>query len=234
MRIIIGILVVLVVFTIGVCTYGYFNAATILSNIMSKKLQVPVAISSVHFGDAEFSLYELQIANPKKAKMPTALKAKTIDVKAPYLDYFKNPIVIDEIHIDQIYVNIELYNKDQSEGNWQTILGQMHEDHGGFFSIQRESVIKTLLLTNIYIDLILSDGKLHRLSPIERLEFHDVTSEKGIPMHEISEIIVQKMMHSIFLEKGLQTIIEAPANIIKGLFPFFGSSQKSLPNPQEP
>lgn len=222
MRKVLVILFFLIVVVIGVGYLAYDNAATILSKIISHKTRVAVTMDSIDFKREEFTIHNLQMANPKGTRLPTALRVQTIDVKAPYKHYFKNPIEIDEIHLDSLYVNIQIYNKDQTEGNWQTIMGNVAHDNKSPLSVEREAIIKRLLLTNIRIDLILSDGKLHQLSPIEKIEFQDITSEKGIPTQEIAEIIVQKMMHSIFLKQGLKTIIEAPVNVIKGFFPFFG------------
>lgn len=221
------ILLSLIVIATGIGYLAWSNSTHILSFILSKKIQVPVTVESLDFEKDFFSILQLQVSNPKGARLPTALKVETIDVKAPYKNYIENPIVIEEIHLDNLYLNIQIYDKDQTTGNWHTLLANIQEDHSHLLSIEREALIKKLLLTNIRIDLILSDGKLHELSPIKKIEFDNVTTEKGIPIQEISEIIVQKMMHSIFLQKGLKTIIEAPVNIIKGIFPFFGdASQK--------
>lgn len=119
-----------------------------------------------------------------------------------------------------LYVNIQIYTKDQTKGNWQTISANVAVDHKSLLSVERQAIIKKLILNNIQIDLILADGTMRSLSPIPRLEFDNITSEKGIPTEEIAEIIIQKMMQSIFLEKGLKLIIDAPVDVIKGVFPF--------------
>lgn len=180
----------------------------------------PVSIKDVIWKKDSFTIDDIMIANPKPARLPAAMRVKSIKVDAPYKQYFEDPILINQIHLDSVYVNIQIYNKDQTEGNWQTLMGNMTVDHKSPLSVERSALIKKLILTNIQIDLILSDGKLHHLSPIERLEFENISSDKGIPTQEISEIIVQKMMQSIFLQKGLKSIIEAPVDIIKGVIPF--------------
>lgn len=180
----------------------------------------PVSIKDVIWEKDSFTIDDIMIANPKPARLPAAMRVKSVKVDAPYKQYFEDPILINQIHLDNVYVNIQIYNKDQTEGNWQTLMGNMAVDYKSPLSIERSALIKKLILTNIQIDLILSDGKLHHLSPIERLEFDNISSDKGIPTQEISEIIVQKMMQSIFLKKGLKSIIEAPVDIIKGVIPF--------------
>lgn len=214
--ILLGILIIL-----GGTTYlAYANSPLILSHIISHKTQLPVTIQKIDFHKGSFTIHDFQLANPKEARLPTALRTETIKVDAPYHQYFQDPIIIDQIHVDHSYLNIQIHDKEQTKGNWHTIIGNMTEDHNSPLSIERPALIKKLILTNIKIDLILADGKIHHLSPIARLEFDHVSSDKGIPTQEISEIIVQKMMGQIFLEKGLKAIIEAPVNIIKGVIPF--------------
>jgi len=227
MRKLFGIFFFLIIIVIGLGTLAYFNSAYLLATIISHKTHVPVSIESLDFYKREFTIRDLQMANPKKARLPTALKVETIDVKAPYKHYLKNPIVIDEIHLNNMYINIQIYDKAQTKGNWHTIIDNIQIENKSPLSVEREAIIKRLLLTNIRIDLILSNGELHHLSPIEKIEFKDITTEKGIPIQEISEIIVQKMMQSIFLEKGLKAIIEAPVDIIRGIFPFFGHNMEA-------
>lgn len=220
MKKLIGILLAIIII-LGVGGYiAYANASLILAQIISHKTKVPVTIQKVEFSKESFEIRELQMANPKEARLPTALKIETIKIDSPYRQYFEDPILIDQILVNDVYVNIQIYDKAQTKGNWHTIMNHMAEDHNSPLSVERPAVIKKLILTNIKIDLILSDGSMHHLSPIERLEFDNIDSDKGIPIQEISEIIVQKMMDSIFLQKGLKAIIEAPVDIIKGVLPF--------------
>lgn len=214
--ILLGILILL-----GAASYlAYANSNLILAHIISRKTHLPVTIKKISYHKNAFVIHDLQLANPKGTRLPTALKTETIQVDAPHRQYLEDPIVINQIHVNHSYVNIQVYNKAQTEGNWHTIINNMSEDHNSPLSVERPSVIKKLILTNIQIDLILADGSIRHLTPIERIEFDNVNSERGIPIEEISEIIVQKMMGQIFIEKGLKTIIQAPVNIIKGVIPF--------------
>ncbi len=220
MKKLIGILAGIIIILIAAGYIAYANSALILGEIISHKTKVPVTIQNIEFRRESFTIQELHMENPKEARLPTALKVETINVHAPYHQYIEDPIVIDQINVNNSYVNIQLYTKDQTKGNWQTVMNNMAEDHNSLLSIERPALIRKLILTNIQIDLILADGSMHKLSPIDRLEFDNINSDKGIPIQEISEIIVEKMMQSIFLEKGLKAIIEVPADIIKGVFPF--------------
>jgi len=160
------------------------------------------------------------IANPKKAQLPTALQIEKIEVSAPHFNYLKDPIMIDEIELSTIYVNIQLYDKTKTNGNWQTLMNNMESDKSHLLSIEKKTIIKKLILKNIEVTVILHDGKVHHLSPIKELIFENVTSDEGIPLNEVSEIIAKKMLQSILLDKAFKTFVETPIKLFKGAIPF--------------
>lgn len=218
-----GIAIFFIFILVGVCFYGYFNRTKIASYILTRTFQVHSSIASIdlNFKDANSTIHHLKIDNPKEAKEPTALKIEKIKTKVSYFNYFKNPIDIDEIHVDNIYVNIEIYNKERTESNWNTLLSSMTIDHEEDSLIQRTVKIKTLLFTNIHIHIILSDGKSYDLESIKYLEFRNVSSEKGFPIHELTEVITKKLIEAIFKSAGISLIYKVPKAIIKGIVPFF-------------
>jgi hypothetical protein len=224
MRKLFGILISLLLLLVGMGVFTYFNAPHLLSSIIEEEVGFPTKIQAVDFEKNQITIRSLEIANPKKARLPTALKILSTEIKAPYKQYIKNPMIIDEIHLSDIYMNIQVYNKDQTEGNWQTIIGNVQKDRKSFISFEKATLIKRLLLTNIQIELILANGRQYKIPPIEKIEITNISTEKGMPAHEITEIIVQKMTHAIFLQEGIKNLIETPVNIIKGVFPFLKRS----------
>lgn len=198
----------------------YSNSDLILAKIISNKTLTPVTITHIDFHRNSFTIRDLAISNPKDAYIPTAFKAETVVVDASYNQYFKSAIVIDKIEINDIYLNIEFYTEDKMKGNWQGLIENMKASHQDSKKGKRQAIIKKLILNNVQVNLILSDGKMHRLSPIDRIEFQDVTSEEGIQIEEISEMIARKMVYSILKEERLNLIIEIPLKVIKKILPF--------------
>lgn len=217
-----AIILILLFILTGILFYGYFNRVKISSYLLTQAFRVHSSISSIDLNvkNSNCTFHHLEVQNPKPAKKPTALKAEKITIKAPYINYLKNPINIDEIHLDNLFINIEIYNKSYSKGNWQTLLSNLNKDHEGSFSIDRSAKIKTLLFTNIHIHIVLSNGKSYDLAPIKRLEFENISSEKGFPIYEVTEIITQRLVEAIFKNAGITLVLKAPKTIIKGLLPF--------------
>ena len=191
---------------IGLLYLAYTISPFLLEKILSHKTHTPVTIQKIEIKKGLFSLSQLEVKNPKDTERPIALKIEKISVQAPFSQYLHNPIVIDQIHLDNVYVNIQIYNKEQTEGNWETLIHNMGTSGANPIAIERGAIVKKLILTNVQLDLILADGKTHNLSPINRLEFDNIQSEEGISSEEISNIIAKKVMHSIFVENGLQNL----------------------------
>ena len=96
-----------------------------MAKTISNATETPVKIESVKLEKNKIVISNLEIQNPKEAQSLEALKAKTISIDSPYIRYLKNPINIDKIQIDNLYINIQIYNKDQNTGNWHTIIKNM-------------------------------------------------------------------------------------------------------------
>ena len=198
---------------------AYINSALIFAQRISRATQTPVTIKAIDYHRKAFTIQNLVVGNPKEAYIPTAFRAEVVEVDSSYREFLKNPVIIDQIKMDNVYIDIEFYTEDKMEGNWQALIDNMEMTHE-ISKNQRQALIKKLILTNVHVTLILSDGKIHRLSPISQLEFDDITSEEGIPLKEISEIIARKMVYSILREEGLNLIVKVPIKVIKKIFPF--------------
>lgn len=231
----IGVVLFLLVIAVGAAFIMYPRLPSYLSKTLSEKFQVPVKIESIDLSWNKFVIKDIDISNPKESKLPTALKVQTTTMKAPPLNYLKENIIIDEIRLDNIYASIEFYNSKNTEGNWTVLIDNLDQNNSFGASERGESskdnegrtvLIKKLIMTNITIDLIRYGKNPTRLSPIRRIELDNISSEKGFPTEEITEIIIQKMMEQIFSIQGLsnmfQSIIETPArtagDILKGIF----------------
>ncbi len=221
---------------------GYYvkdHANVLLAKMISKKMRVPVSIEEVAISKDKIYIKNLEIKNPEEAQLKTALRVNEIKIQASWFNYFKSPIVLDEIQLHNIYVSIEFYNKDKTKGNWVTLMNNLNKENFSYFSLQRTALIRQLILTDISIDLLLASGSVNKLSPISQLEFHNISSEKGIPTQEITEIIIQKMMEQIFIIKGIKAIfIDIPRDVVETIFApfkflFDPSSKKKSSAPQE-
>lgn len=199
-------------------------AANYLSRTLSNSLQVPVTVQKVDFTSDSFIIENLRIANPARSTLQTAAQFRSAEFTTPYTNYLKSDILINDITIDDLYMSIEFYNKKRTRGNWTTLISNLKSDEPKEEKSGRTVFIKLLTINNIVIDLVFPGKSPIRLDPIHRIEFRNLSSEKGIPIKEITEIITQQLMKQISVLKGLQNMIDgifrAPSQAVEQLFPF--------------
>jgi uncharacterized protein involved in outer membrane biogenesis len=179
----------------------------IISSKLSEKMGVNVAIGDMRFGWNDIDIHNVEVGNPRGYFLPKAFTAKIISMFTPLPNYLDNPIVIDRIEINNVYVGIELDSKGSKKGNWTAILGnlQANQSTGKGKSV----LIKKLILTNIDIDLAYTkEHQVNHLDRIKKLEFDNVSSEKGIPYEQISSIIFNQMLKKIFTIENITDMLQ--------------------------
>jgi uncharacterized protein involved in outer membrane biogenesis len=204
-----GIIIVIVVILVILVFLGWSRIPDILAHHLSKEMKVLVEIEDVKLSMRSIDIEKLEIGNPSGYVLPKAFSANTININAPLRNYLDQEIIIDQILIDKVYLGLEFDSPRAKRGNWTTIMGNMKASQkpGGK---GKQALIRSLILTNISIDLAFKTegGRIRRLAPIKRLEFKDVSTEKGIPTEQISNIILSEMLRSIFRLENLQNMLE--------------------------
>ncbi len=222
---IIGLFILVVVVGVLVIFFGWSRVPDILASRLSDKLKVQVSIDDIHLTSHTIDIQKLEIGNPRKYTLPRAFSAEQILLSAPLTNYLRDHVIIDHLELDNIYLGLEFDSFGNKNGNWTVLMANLNEssEHS---SKQKSVLIKTLILTNIDITLAYRDGSRapNKLKRIKRLEFHDVTSDKGIPTEEITRIIMREMLKSVFTLENLGNMVEG----------FLESPQKGIENVLKP
>lgn len=209
-------LIVAIILVIGLFM-GWSRMPDIIASNLSKKLQVSVEIDDIFVRPGRIEIDKLELGSPAGYKLPRSLSVKQIKVEAPLLHYFDQNIVIDEIVLDTVYIGIEFDAQGSKQGNWTQILQNYKDATGdagtgknkGKDDSGKSVLIKRLVIKTISVDLAFKDsGKVKHLDPIDRIEFTNVTSEGGIPTDQITRLVMQQMLNSIFSKENIQTMIE--------------------------
>ncbi len=229
-----GLVVVLILIAIIAVSIGWSRIPDMLASRLSEKMKVHVEIDDLNIAMQALNFQKVEIGNPAGSVLPKAFSAEQILVMAPLTHYLHKEIVIDEIDLDTIYVGLEFESTSNPKGNWTTIIQNLQSSGGGSSSSKSKSeggrsvLIKKLVLTNISVELLYRQkGKApKKLAPIKRLEFTNVSSEHGIPSAQITQVILQQMLKSVFSIEGLQDMLQdvlQPQNTLDSLLkPFKG------------
>ncbi len=241
-RIVLGIFAIIVLAIIAAvvtAVLSWSRIPDIISSKLSEKMKVHVEIDDMHIGWKAIDVQKVEIGNPSGSILPKAFSADQILIQAPLMDYLKDDIVIDYIEIDNVYLGLEFESKSSHKGNWNTIMNNMQ---GGKKAGKAEEpgktvLIRKLVLTNISVALVYRQGggPVKNLPPIKRLEFDNLSSEKGIPYEKISKIIFEQMLKSVFSLEGLQNMLQdylnpKPQDALQNLLQPFKGLLNSAPS----
>lgn len=201
----------------------------ILSNTLSKKMQVPVSVASLSASWGQIAVHGIQVNNPPKSILAHALTCKQISVDTPFARYFQDAIVIDEIHLKDIYLGLEFNSATTTDGNWTIIMDRIKEREKRSPSPKagtRSLLIKKLILTNTDVDVVYrkEGGKIQRLPSIPYMEITNISSEGGLPMDQIMNSVLGEMLKEVFIKQNLKdmlkTLIEQNDTLNQFLSPF--------------
>ncbi|MDX8431492.1 MAG: hypothetical protein SNF33_06825 [Candidatus Algichlamydia australiensis] len=218
-KIICFLAIVLVVGFAAFLGHFYFHRAEILANYLSEKLGVHTTIKSIDLHWDSFTINQLVVHNPKGYKMDKAMEVGKITFDAPLINYFKKDIDIQRIAFENIWAGIEFNDKDNSQGNWTQIVQNVDSNFSTTnpieevvdktsFRYNRTVLIELLGLYNVNVDILLSGERNPRkLNPIPKMEFQNVGTEKGLPIEEITEVIIKKLLEQITLMEGVTNMV---------------------------
>ena len=182
---------------------AWANKANIAAHFLSRQLHVPVTILSLEITKSEADINKLWVGNPTRSKTPTSFTADSIAIHSTLDQVIGDRLIIDEIDIANIYIGLEYY--DDKETNWNYILesSKKNRKHKG-----KDYLIRTLILTNLTVVATQADGTVKRYPTIQRMEFHNISSETGFPIEEIEKAIFDLMMKDLFKKLNIQDLLK--------------------------
>ena len=198
-----------------------------LSSYLTAKLRVPVSIQHISVWPSSASLYNFRIKNPDGFKAEYALTAESTEIDYQLSQLFGNPLVIDQILIDNIFLGIECSDGSCSENNWTAIGERMPKEKSN-----QEVIIHKLVLTNLTAEIsglqALGGKKLTRR--VERLEFDEIDSKKGFPTEEL----VRRLFQGAGLQQYLKNLFNPQKIIEQYLSPLKIFGNEKGPEKPEP
>ena len=231
------IAVIIVIFAFGF--FGWNYVPGMIAKRFSKVAKVKVTIGHLSLLPKKIGVYDFVISNPEGSLIPKALKVKKTIAKAPLGNYFKDDVVIDEIILSNVYLGLEFEKAFDTKSNWTTIMNNINSSSKSDPSSSEDTsktrvLIKRLVINNLNVDMVFRQGnqKVKRLKPIRKMEFHNLSSEGGIPSNQLTSLIINEMMKDV-LQKKLQNLFKEAlqpggggSNSFGGLKSLFGKTPK--------
>jgi uncharacterized protein involved in outer membrane biogenesis len=233
-----GLIVVAIIVIVIVVIIGWSRVPDIIANNLSKKMKVYVEVGSVQLGWGKIKIKKIEIGNPPGAVQTQAFRCKEIAINTPFTRFFDKQIVIEEIDLNDVFLDLEFDSASGTKGNWSRIMNNIQETTAAENrassntskqdkTSSRSVFIRTLALTNIDTDVVyIKEGnKVIHLPRIDRIELHDISSEGGLPMDQIMNSVLGQMLKSVFQKQNLKNMLQdfiqnPPSNLQKYLSPF--------------
>lgn len=205
---------------------GWNYKTSLFAHFLSKQLNhVPVELSNLKLTKTEAKIFDLHIGTPKKSKTTTSLDTRLITVNATLQNLRANPLTVQEISMNDIFIGIEYYNLSGSNNNWVQILAKKKTEEKKATS--KKYLIKKLTLRNLTVQVTDFQGKVTRYPTLDKLEFYDISDETGFPIDDIEKAILNAVLRAAFQKLGLDFLMESisPSKWVPGIIPFFGMSE---------
>lgn len=206
----------LIIVAIAAAWIAWETKAQLLSHFISNHVRAPVTIQTLDMTKTQIDISNLWIGNPPRSRTATSFSAETIEIDTELYQIMNDPLIIDRIDIANIFVGLEYYAN--GETNWTIMLNEPSGQKKG-----RDYLIRTLILENLTVEVTQANGQKKRYPTIERMEFHDISSDTGFPVKEIEKAIFNLMMKNIIdkfnlLKQPLNIPGNAPLKYLPGLF----------------
>lgn len=222
------IAVILILAATGIIGFIFVKKApTLLSDSLSEKLGVHVTVKDVSFTWNHVFIKGLEIDNVEDSILPKAFTAKTIIIYAPLFHFLQQNVVVNEIAVDTIYIGLEFDDIDSEKGNWTRLIEGFYskmETEDTEISTRTVEIAK-ISLNNIQAQVVYktNPSKIHTFPIVPHEEFTDIKSEGGVPVDQITNSVLGKMLMSLFVRENLKNMYKklSPKNVLKkALSPF--------------
>jgi hypothetical protein len=209
MKKVVGFFLLFLLLVAGAGALAWMNRTRLISQWLSTQLGVPVAIRRLDVSREGAHVFRFWVGNPPRSRTTTAFAAEEIEIDTTFQQLRQDPLTIDRIEIDNIFVGLEYYNPAKTESNWGYILGNSTPDASA--PKGRDYLIRKLILNNLTVEMVLSNGKVQRFPTIARMEFNNISSETGFPVSEIEKAIFNLMIQDLIRKLPIDKIIEQVA-----------------------
>ena len=199
-------LIIVIILALAVVLFAWSFVPGMVSRELTQKAGVPVSVSSVGLTPWSITVSDLTMGNPPGSILRRALYVGTTKVKTPFWRYFQDRVVINEATLSNVHLGLEFNKPFSQQGNWTQIMRNFDRNTRG--DPGKPVLIKKLVITNIDIVMVFRDNpnqKPKRLKGIKRMEFHNISSESGLPLGAITNQVIGEMLKEVFRREEYKT-----------------------------
>ena len=200
-----------------------------LANNLSKKLGVRVEIEDIDISPSTLTIDNFEIGNVPRGVLAKALAIESTRFDASLTKYLGNPIVIEKIQMDNVYLGLEFDSATSTKGNWTRIFGNLQQNTTTAPTKDKKKgktqqtpqpknsdggktvIIKEVVINNISVDLVYlqGGGKIKKLPMIKQIVLKNINTQEGFPVDQLMNSVLGQMLTQVFIQQNLKNMIQS-------------------------
>jgi hypothetical protein len=200
MKYILRFFFILLILVIAGITLLWINAPRICSYFLTQNLGSPVRVEKVEISLHSIELKDFTVENPHFSRTKYALICDRIHVNFLIKELFQKAPKIDSIMVDNMLVNVELYDTKGEVHNWKMIVANVPKTEEGK---KTNFEIRKVTIEHLSSNLIPAKEALKPLPPMEHVVLKNITEENGLPLDKIQKALYEAVLQEIFKQKVL-------------------------------
>jgi hypothetical protein len=221
--------------TLGILVIGasgsYIFRVPIINHSLTNLFSVPVEISIFDVVKNKITIENVVIDNPETSAFPYAMKIGSLELVSPIRNYFRYDTEIKDIYLNDVEVNVEFYDKKNTQMNWDPIVASSNyiisspiDEEGSIITIQK------FVITRLKVNLKQSGQKVETFYFNGPLVYRNLDSRRGIPSRVVADVVVRITLQKVFSLAGLTefagVIFKGAIKPITEILPFHHFSEK--------
>lgn len=229
------IIIIVILIVIAAFVVIWIEREKIASKVLSNMLKTEVTIGEIDLSLtlSTLTVKDIVVYNPPNSPSKTqhALVVKSFLLKLQPTTLFKKVIHINEIFLDRVHFNVELYNTTGSDNNWSRIINNATQ--GTSTPSQKAPAEPSKDETKFILDLfkikdltlnVYSQGAVGvnlKAKPVSDFEIKDIGTSKPVTSGQLVNIIGSSLLSYVAKEYALNSLLndtmKLPGSFYKGM-----------------
>lgn len=187
-------------------TVGWFFRARVLSHLITQELKIPAAIGSIELFKGGSKIVDLWLGTPRHSHSKTSLLVETININASKKTLFSDPVTIEKIDFDNVFIGVEFYDSTGEKNNWTNLAGPRKAPPK---KVHKDYLVKTLSIKHLVVEVTKPNGSVKRYPMIDEMTLNNISSTSGFPIREIERAILNQIIKDVFQKLNLDQLLKS-------------------------
>jgi hypothetical protein len=183
---------------------------SLLERYFTDQLNQEVSIEAVSIGRDSLDIKHWKMKSKTETNIPYILSIRNLKINMSPVAFFKNPVCIRSITIQDPTLVVELYNLSGSENNWTSLLKITPSP-----SENRQVHIDELSIFNLQFEIYKMNGRKIAVPAISSLQFENLGEKNSLAFEDIEKIVCEAMLLPLTKQPNLRNLLDGVPDFSK-------------------